>query len=70
VLLARARYKTVIFIPVGDTGDATRAAADFDAIAAFLRRCGAAELAAHEKTSTANALEPEPQQMLRESATA
>ncbi|HZH47224.1 MAG TPA: DNA/RNA helicase domain-containing protein [Roseococcus sp.] len=51
VLLTRARYQTVIWIPPGCAGsdarhDATRPAAEMDAIAAFLRECGAAPLLA------------------------
>ena len=41
VLLTRARYETVIWVPAGDAGDVTRKPAEFDAIAAFLLRCGA-----------------------------
>jgi hypothetical protein len=41
VLLTRARYETVIWIPRGDVGDATRPPAEFDAIADFLQECGA-----------------------------
>ena len=44
VLLTRARYETVIWVPAGDLADATREPADFDAIAAFLLRCGASTL--------------------------
>ena len=41
VLLTRARYETLIWIPQGDTEDATREPAVFDAIARFLTDCGA-----------------------------
>ena len=41
VLMTRARYRTVIWIPRGDTADRTRTPADFDAIAEYLRTCGA-----------------------------
>jgi hypothetical protein len=41
VLLTRARYETVIWVPKGDVADGTRVPADFDAIADFLRNCGA-----------------------------
>ena len=44
VLLTRARYETIIWIPRGDPGDPTRPPAGFDAIAAFLQSCGAAPL--------------------------
>ncbi len=40
VLLTRARYETIIFVPRGDVGDATRDPALYDGVAAFLRRCG------------------------------
>ena len=41
VLLTRARYETVIFVPRGDAGDDTRDPAVLDRIAAFLTACGA-----------------------------
>ena len=41
VLLTRARYETVIWVPAGDAVDATRDPATFDAIARFLCDCGA-----------------------------
>ncbi len=41
VLLTRARYATVIWVPEGDLIDATRDPATFDAIANFLSGCGA-----------------------------
>ncbi len=44
VLLTRARYETVIFVPRGDAGDATRHPAVFDAVADFLTACGAGVL--------------------------
>jgi hypothetical protein len=44
VLLTRARYETVIWVPRGDQGDATRAPAEFDAVARFLAECGARTL--------------------------
>ncbi len=40
VLLTRARYETVIWVPAGEEADITRPPAEFDAIADFLRRCG------------------------------
>jgi hypothetical protein len=46
VLLTRARYETVIYVPAGDGADPTRDPATFDAIAAFLTRCGAETTAA------------------------
>ena len=45
VLLTRARYETVIWVPEGDPDDATRPPAEFDAIARFLIQCGASLLA-------------------------
>ena len=44
VLLTRARFETVIWVPRGDAGDRTRDPAAFDAIAAFLLACGAEAL--------------------------
>lgn len=41
VLLTRARYETVVYVPAGDRADETRDPARFDAVAAFLLRCGA-----------------------------
>ncbi len=40
VLLTRARYRTVIWVPRGDVGDRTRSPEEFDAVAAFLVKCG------------------------------
>ena len=44
VLLTRARYETVIFVPSGDPHDVTRNPAVLDGIADFLRACGAETL--------------------------
>lgn len=44
VLLTRARYETVIFVPRGEEGDRTRKPATYDAIADFLLACGARKL--------------------------
>jgi hypothetical protein len=44
VLLTRARYATVIWVPEGDAEDDTRDPATFDAIARFLSACGATSL--------------------------
>ena len=41
VLLTRARYETVIFVPRGDAADATRDPQVYDAVAGFLAACGA-----------------------------
>jgi hypothetical protein len=40
VLLTRARYETVIFVPHGDKGDPTRDPGIYDQIAMFLEACG------------------------------
>ncbi|MFC0409078.1 DUF2075 domain-containing protein [Roseomonas elaeocarpi] len=44
VLLTRARYETVIWVPPGSDEDATRSRAEMDAVAAFLEDCGARAL--------------------------
>lgn len=44
VLLTRARYATVIWVPPGDDADCTRPRTEMDAIADFLRACGIREL--------------------------
>ncbi|WP_431283488.1 DUF2075 domain-containing protein [Humitalea sp. 24SJ18S-53] len=44
VLLTRARYETVIFVPSGEADDPTRVPADFDAVADYLFACGAGAL--------------------------
>jgi hypothetical protein len=44
VLLTRARYATVIWVPRGDITDATRDPGTFDLIAEFLTDCGAQSL--------------------------
>ncbi len=44
VLLTRARYATVIWVPGGDAGDRTRRPDELDAVAAFLAACGVAAL--------------------------
>jgi hypothetical protein len=55
VLLTRARYETVIWVPAGDPGDATRRPAEFDAIARFLVACGASPL--EDAVDTAEVME-------------
>ncbi|HEY0182995.1 MAG TPA: DNA/RNA helicase domain-containing protein [Rhodopila sp.] len=45
VLLTRARYATIIWVPEGDAADVTRNPSAFDAIAEFLFACGAAAVA-------------------------
>jgi hypothetical protein len=44
VLLTRARYETVIWVPTGDAADATRSPDEFERIAEFLQSCGAQQL--------------------------
>lgn len=44
VLLTRARYETIIWVPRGDATDRTRNPAEFDAIAEYLAACGAGPL--------------------------
>ncbi len=44
VLLTRARYETMIWVPAGDSADITRLPHEFDAIADFLLACGAQPL--------------------------
>ena len=53
VLLTRARYATVIWVPEGDERDDTRCPKALDAVAAFLLRCGAKELADDEVVARA-----------------
>ena len=43
VLLTRARYATVIWVPRGDAGDPSRDPVELDAIAAFLISCGCSD---------------------------
>ena len=56
VLLTRARYGTVVFVPRGDACDPTRPPATYDATAAFLEACGVHPL----DTLQAAAISPEP----------
>ena len=44
VLLTRAREGMIIWVPAGDDRDGTRPSPPFDATAAYLRRCGLAEI--------------------------
>jgi hypothetical protein len=44
VLLTRARYETVIFVPPGDDGDSTRNCSIYDEISDFLIACGVRRL--------------------------
>ena len=57
VLLTRARYETIIYVPRGNAADRTRLPAEFDAIADFLLACGARPL---EEASTETPPVPEP----------
>lgn len=59
VLMTRARYDTVLWVPPGDEADATRPASEMGAIAAYLLSCGARPLADGEAT-TAAARDPAP----------
>nr|WP_321985784.1 DNA/RNA helicase domain-containing protein [uncultured Lichenicoccus sp.] len=45
VLLTRARYQTIIWVPAGDPGDRTRGPAVLDGIADYLQSCGVIDLA-------------------------
>ncbi len=53
VLLTRARYQTVIWVPRGDAADRTRSPAEMDAVADFLRACGAADVERPSEVSPA-----------------
>lgn len=65
VLLTRARYETVIWVPAGEAGDITRRPAEFDSIAEFLLRCGAQWIETDRRDrAPASPPEPEPQPML------
>jgi hypothetical protein len=54
VLLTRARYVTIIWIPAGDPEDITREPALFDQTTAFLLACGAQMLPDIEHTPALN----------------
>jgi len=60
VLLTRARYETIIWVPTGNSSDETRPPAELDAIADFLIACGARQLSsptyADERASEATLL--------------
>lgn len=51
VLLTRARHGTIIWVPRGDPNDPTRDPSRYDAIADYLRRCGATPLDAAPGTA-------------------
>ncbi len=59
VLLTRARYETIIWVPRGSAGgawhDATRDSAQYDAIAGYLLACGARPLPAAPEPAAAEA---------------
>lgn len=44
VLLTRARFETIIWVPMGDAADRTRDPATLDGVAAFMRGCGVRDL--------------------------
>lgn len=50
VLLTRARYETVIWVPIGDASDATRPPDEFERIAEYLESCGAQPLELAEES--------------------
>jgi hypothetical protein len=60
VLLTRARYETVIWVPQGDATDRTRDPASFDAIARFLAACGARPLKETDMSETTMHVSPAP----------
>jgi len=57
VLLTRARYETIIWVPRGDQSDATRPPWEFDQIARFLEDSGAGQLESEADETTALARE-------------
>ena len=59
VLLTRARFGTVIWVPCGDARDPTRLPSRYDAVAEYLRACGAVPLDAKPiPAETDNVSEP------------
>jgi hypothetical protein len=60
VLLTRARYETVIYVPPGDDGDSTRKCSIYDEIADFLIACGVRRL----ESSRVQRSELEPEMLL------
>ena len=58
VLLTRARYDTIIYVPRGDMHDVTRDPAGYDRVAAFLSACGARDWVPVVQPAAAPALEP------------
>ncbi len=59
VLLTRARHSTIVWVPRGDARDPTRDPDRYEAVAAFLLRCGAIPLDA-AAAEPENAAVPEP----------
>lgn len=57
VLLTRARYDTVIWVPEGDESDKTREPAHFDRTASYLLECGAKSLPDFEPAVTLDPME-------------
>jgi hypothetical protein len=57
VLLTRARYETIIWVPRGDPEDRTRDPHEMDAIADYLRACGVRDLRP-EATASPTARQP------------
>ena len=62
VLLTRARYETLIWVPRGDRDDPSRDPAVLDRVAAFLEACGVRALA--EPPSPAAVPDPDPLPLL------
>lgn len=62
VLLTRARYETVIWVPPGDPADRTRSPAEMDAIAGYLAACGIAALDGAAVGGAAMAVPVQPRQ--------
>ncbi|MBE9604080.1 DUF2075 domain-containing protein [Acetobacteraceae bacterium H6797] len=58
VLLTRARYETIIFVPPGDPADPTRPPAEFDALAARLIAAGIRPLVPQAKETKALPAQP------------
>ena len=58
VLLTRARYETVIWVPEGSPNDPTRDPLTHDGIAAFLNACGARNLTEIVSDEPLQALDP------------
>jgi hypothetical protein len=59
VLLTRARYATIIWVPEGDHMDGTRDPPTFDSVASFLTECGAQPLGESEVSEPVLLEQPE-----------